>query len=35
METLNQLITLYKAWGKPEQTEKWRAKLPQMEVVDK
>jgi len=35
METLNQLITLYEAWGKPEKAEEWRAKLPRMEPVER
>jgi len=25
---MNNLINLYEAWGKPEEAEKWRAKLP-------
>jgi hypothetical protein len=28
------LIALYKAWNKPEEAEKWRAKLPQTEAVE-
>jgi hypothetical protein len=28
-ESLNNLIALYKAWNKPEEAQKWRAKLPQ------
>jgi non-specific serine/threonine protein kinase/serine/threonine-protein kinase len=31
---LNQLVSLYEAWDKPEKTEEWRAKLPQTEVVE-
>jgi hypothetical protein len=28
-------IELYEAWGKPEKADEWRAKLPQMEAVQK
>lgn len=28
------LIDLYGAWGKPDKTEKWRAKLPQTKTVE-
>jgi len=35
METLNQLITLYEAWNKPEKAKEWRAKLPRMEHVER
>jgi hypothetical protein len=31
---VNNLIELYEAWGKPEQAEKWRAKLPKTEAVE-
>jgi len=31
-ESLNNLIALYEAWNKPEEVEKWRAKLPQTEA---
>jgi hypothetical protein len=34
IESLNNLITLYEAWNKPEKAEKWRAKLPHTEVVE-
>ena len=34
METLNQLITLYEAWNKPEKANEWQAKLPQTEAVE-
>jgi hypothetical protein len=27
------LIALYEAWNKPEEAEKWRAKLPQTEAL--
>ncbi|MHC4752266.1 MAG: tetratricopeptide repeat protein, partial [Planctomycetota bacterium] len=27
IESLNNLIELYKVWNKPEQAEQWRAKL--------
>ena len=32
LESLNNLIKLYEAWGKPEKAEEWRAKLPQTEA---
>jgi len=35
LQSLNNLIDLYEAWNKPEKAEKWRAKLPQTEAVDK
>jgi len=28
LESVNNLVELYEAWGKPEQADKWRAKLP-------
>jgi hypothetical protein len=34
-ESLNNLIKLYEAWNKPEEAEKWRAKLPQTEAMRK
>ena len=34
LESWRTLIELYEAWGKPEETNKWRAKLPKKEVVD-
>jgi len=27
------MIELYEAWNKPEEAEKWRAKLPKVEAV--
>ena len=33
-ESWSNLIELYEAWDKPEKATKWRAKLPQTEVVD-
>lgn len=30
-KSLNNLIELYEAWGKPEKAEEWRAKLPKAE----
>ena len=30
-ESFSNLIELYEAWGKPEESKKWRAKLTQME----
>ena len=29
------LIELYEAWDKPEKAREWRAKLPQMDAVEK
>jgi hypothetical protein len=29
---MNNLIDLYEAWNKPEEAEKWRAKLSQTEA---
>jgi len=34
IESLNNLIDLYEAWGKPEKAKEWRAKLPQTEAVN-
>jgi hypothetical protein len=34
LNLLKNLIELYKAWGKPEKAEEWRAKLPQTEAVE-
>ncbi len=31
VESLNQLVRLYESWPKPEEAEKWRAKLPRQE----
>ncbi|MBC8217713.1 MAG: tetratricopeptide repeat protein [Planctomycetes bacterium] len=33
-ESLNSLIDLYEAWGKPENAKEWRSKLPQTEAVE-
>jgi serine/threonine protein kinase/tetratricopeptide (TPR) repeat protein len=33
LESLNNLITLYEAWNKPEEAEEWRTKLPETEAV--
>ena len=35
LKSLNILIQLYEAWNKPEKAEEWRAKLPQIEAVEK
>jgi hypothetical protein len=32
VESLNNLIDLYKAWNKLEKAKEWRAKLPQTEA---
>ena len=34
IESWKNLIDLYEAWNKPEQAEKWRTKLQQIEAVD-
>ena len=34
LQSLNNLIALYKAWGKPEKAEEWRAKLPQTKTIE-
>jgi hypothetical protein len=28
LDSMGNLVKLYEAWGKPEQAEQWRAKLP-------
>ncbi|MGB2864976.1 MAG: hypothetical protein WBC05_16740 [Sedimentisphaerales bacterium] len=33
IDILDQLVSLYEAWTKPEKAEEWRAKLPQTEAV--
>ncbi len=33
IESWNDLIDLYEAWNKPEEAEKWRAKLPETEAM--
>ena len=35
IESWNNLIDLYEAWGKPEKAEEWRAKLTQIEDFEK
>ena len=34
LQSLNNLITLYEAWDKPEKAEEWRAKLHQADAVE-
>jgi len=34
LESLNNLIELYEAWGKPEKANEWRAKLPKEEAAE-
>lgn len=34
LESLNNLIKLYEAWGKPEKPDEWRTKLPQAEALE-
>jgi len=35
LESWNSLIDLYEAWGKPDEAEKWRAKLLAAEDASK
>jgi hypothetical protein len=35
IDMLNQLVSFYEAWGKPEKAEECRAKLPQTETISK
>ena len=32
LESWNNLIDLYEAWGKPKKAEEWRAKLPKKKL---
>jgi hypothetical protein len=34
IESWNNYIDLYEAWGKPEKANEWRAELPQAEAVE-
>ena len=34
LQSSHNLIDLYEAWNKPEETEEWQAKLPQTEAVE-
>lgn len=34
LESWQNLIDPYEAWGKPEKAEEWRAKLPETEIVE-
>jgi hypothetical protein len=34
LESWNNLIELYDAWGKPEEAKEWRAKLPKTEAAE-
>jgi len=34
LESWNNLIELYEAWGKSELADQWRAKMPQTEAVN-
>jgi hypothetical protein len=34
IESWNNLIELYKSWGKPEKAEEWRAKLLQTKATE-
>jgi hypothetical protein len=33
LASITNLIELYEAWGKPEEAEEWRTKLPRTEAV--
>jgi hypothetical protein len=33
VESLKQLVTLYDSWPKPDEAEKWRAKLASLEAA--
>ena len=33
IDMLDQLVSLYEAWNKPEKAQEWRAKLPQTEAT--
>jgi hypothetical protein len=35
LESWSNLIDLYETWNKPEEAEKWRAKLPRTENMNK
>jgi WD40 repeat protein/serine/threonine protein kinase len=35
LRSMNKLIELYNAWGKPEKAEEWRAKLPRKKDTEK
>jgi len=35
IESIHKIVTLYEAWNKPEEAEKWRAKLPQTKAPEK
>jgi len=32
--SLNELVSLYESWNKPEEAEKWRAELPPKEATE-
>ncbi|MHC4518658.1 MAG: tetratricopeptide repeat protein [Planctomycetota bacterium] len=34
IDSLKQLVRLYEAWDKPEEAEKWRARLLQPETIE-
>jgi hypothetical protein len=34
IESMNNLIDLYEAWNKPEEAEKWQAKLLETEIQE-
>lgn len=34
IESLDAVIQLYESWNKPEDAEKWRAKLPQKKTTE-
>ena len=34
IDSLRELVNLYESWPKPNEAEKWRAKLPQTEALE-
>lgn len=34
LQLWHNLIVLYETWGKPEEAEEWRAKLPKTEAAE-
>jgi hypothetical protein len=35
IDSLKQLVSLYELWGKPDEAERWRAKLGEMKAAEK
>ena len=34
IDSLNQFVSLYEAWDKPDEAEKWRTRLPRTDVAE-